>query len=586
MNILHGTPGLFLSYAAIEAPMLWTLIRRRARPATLLKAAGFGVPLVAIAGMGSAAAWSLLPQFGAGVEGSLRLIAGFGIHFGAGIATARWLMRDRPARVQYQRGTRILEAHDRDGVATLDSGARASRAHTAPLRSLTLAGLEVNPADETKHFKFIGTTGTGKSTAIRELLGGALERGDRAIVADPDGGYLRSFFDPSRGDAILNPFDSRSRKWDLFGEIRDAYDVDQLARSLLPDQGAADRTWIGYARTFFAAVTRRMHESAVRDPLELYRLLVTADASELRVLVSGTAAQPFLDPQNARMFDSVRSVASSALSSLEYIASQSGEPLSIRDWVRGGSQSAIATDGTAIESRVLFLPYHAPQIAALRSTISAWMRLAIFEAMSAPETDRRLWFVVDELDALGTIDGLRDALARLRKFGGRCVLGFQSAAQVTHTYGREEAQTIVENCGNTLILRCSGSDHGGTASFAARLIGQREVLRTNLSRTRRPTEWLASRTESEHVNIEPAILDSQIEQLRDLEGFLKFASSPSWRRVTLQPSDCHSVRSNARAAWSQWRCESANAANGTGRSAPTAACASCAAGETAEIDRI
>jgi len=54
------------------------------------------------------------------------------------------------------------------------------------------------------------------------------------------------------------------------------------------------------------------------------------------------------------------------------------------------------------------------------------MRLAIFEVMNSDEGDQKLWFVVDELDALGPIDGLKDALARLRKFGGRCVLGFQS----------------------------------------------------------------------------------------------------------------------------------------------------------------
>ena len=41
----------------------------------------------------------------------------------------------------------------------------------------------------------IGTTGTGKSTAIRELLEGALARGDRAVIADPDGGYLARFYD-------------------------------------------------------------------------------------------------------------------------------------------------------------------------------------------------------------------------------------------------------------------------------------------------------------------------------------------------------------------------------------------------------
>src|SRR5882762_9600939 len=39
------------------------------------------------------------------------------------------------------------------------------------------------------------------------------------------------------------------------------------------------------------------------------------------------------------------------------------------------------------------------------------------------------------------------------------------------------ANRIVENCGNTLILRCSGSEHGGTSQFASRLIGEREVVR-------------------------------------------------------------------------------------------------------------
>jgi type IV secretory pathway TraG/TraD family ATPase VirD4 len=147
---------------------------------------------------------------------------------------------------------------------------------------------------------------------------------------------------------------------------------------------------------------------------------------------------------------------------------------------------------------------------------------------------QRLWFVVDELDALGQIDGLKDALARLRKFGGRCVLGFQSIAQVSSTYGSGEAQTLVENCGNTLILRCSGSEHGGTSRFASRLIGEREVLRITSSRSRRATELLPAVTRSEHLSIEPAVMGSQIEQLPDLEGYLKLASSPAWVRVGLR----------------------------------------------------
>ena len=95
--------------------------------------------------------------------------------------------------------------------------------------------------DETKHFKMIGTTGTGKSTAIRELLEGALARGDRAVIADPDGGYLARFYDPSRGDVILNPFDPRAHTWNIYGELTASHDVEQLARSLIPDHEGPTR---------------------------------------------------------------------------------------------------------------------------------------------------------------------------------------------------------------------------------------------------------------------------------------------------------------------------------------------------------
>jgi hypothetical protein len=62
---------------------------------------------------------------------------------------------------------------------------------------------------------------------------------------------------------------------------------------------------------------------------------------------------------------------------------------------------------------------------------------------------------------------------------------FSRGKGVSSTYGKRVADTIVENCGNTLILRCSASEHGGTSEFASKLIGQREVTHTTQSRTRR-----------------------------------------------------------------------------------------------------
>src|SRR2546429_1651365 len=98
------------------------------------------------------------------------------------------------------------------------------------------------------------------------------------------------------------------------------------------------------------------------------------------------------------------------------------------------------------------------------------------------------------------------------------------------------ANRIVENCGNTLILRCSGSEHGGTSQFASRLIGEREVVRVTRSRSRRALEVLPAITHSEQLGVEAAVMGSEIEQLPDLAGYLKLASSPAWLRVGLRPA--------------------------------------------------
>jgi type IV secretory pathway TraG/TraD family ATPase VirD4 len=443
---------------------------------------------------------------------AVTLIAGLSL-----LAIVARMLRRRPSET-YKRGAMVREARGRVPV-------RDTPGHT---ERLALAGVRVRPEDEVRHFKIIGMTGTGKSTAIRELLAAALQRGDRAVVADPDGTYRARLFNRYRGDIVLNPFERDSLRWDPFAEITDSYDIEHLAGALIPGSGDASAAeWRGYARTFLSALLRVGHRVGRRDCAELWRLLSVASPEELRPMVSGTAAQPFLEPENARMFGSIRSVAASAIAAVEHVSTQRAAPFSVRAWV-----SSRRSPGT------LFIPYKARHIAALRSMVATWMRIAIFEALNAEEgSDQRLWFVVDELDALGAIDGLKDALARLRKFGGRCVLGFQSIAQVSNTYGSGDAQTIIENCGNSLILRCSASENGGTSQFASRLIGDREIVRKQVSSGSDresgflPRNGRRSRNISEQHVTEAAVLPSQIEQLPDFCGYLKVASSHEWIKV-------------------------------------------------------
>jgi hypothetical protein len=390
-SLTHGTTGLVLAYGSVLVPLLVGLLQGRAPVDKLLLSPLLAMPVTLIAAIALALINTLLVGLGSGGESafqvSLGVVVSAAIGYGAGRLVAA---RKQSSDTLYRRGAIVSFAQRLPFRQRSRKSAQDSRGVPNPNTPITLAGFPLAPEDETKHFKFIGTTGTGKSTAIREMLSTALARGDRAVIADPDGGYLGNFYNAERGDVILNPFEDDAAKWNLFGEITNDYDVDQLARSLIPDSGDPERTWTEYARTFFISVTQQAIAAGTKDDAELYRLLHLTPVKDLRVLLAGTAAGPFLAEGNDRMFSSVRSVTSSAVRALKYTMRQQATPFSVREWVRQRASRHAGGQGG-----VLFLPYKAGEIAALRSTISAWMRIAIFEAMGRGEGDQRLWFVVD-----------------------------------------------------------------------------------------------------------------------------------------------------------------------------------------------
>ena len=328
---IHGHPAWMLVYSLVALPLLVGLIRGRAPAAKLALFPVLALPsphsrccscrccrahsLSWAPGLLTARQFELIAFVTLGLFGYL-----------GGLAAAR-----KQADLTHKRGTRIEDGRQ----------LQQRRKRKGQGRAITLAGIAVPALDETKHFKMLGTTGTGKSTAIRELFDGALARGDRAVIADPDGGYLARFYDASRGDVILNPFDPRAHTWNIYGELTATHDVEQLARALIPDHDGADKSWRGYARTFFTAVARQTNDVGIRDLSELYRLLTSASSEELRILVAGTPAQPFLEGGNERMFGSIRSVTGASLTALDYLAEQKGPPISVRDWVRTGQGSAV-----------------------------------------------------------------------------------------------------------------------------------------------------------------------------------------------------------------------------------------------------
>ena len=413
-----------------------------------------------------------------------------------------------PRKVIHLRGTRLR----------VFTGQRGGRLKARLMGGVTLAGVPLSHEDETMHIAVIGATGSGKSTALRALMADAIRRGDRHVVADPDGAAMSAFFEP--GDVILNPFDRRCARWDLLGEIERTGDHAFLAQSVLPHLGIGEHDqWITYAQQLLAAALENFGRLGLGTTSDLITMLASGSVAELKLLCQGTAAARYFEPGGEKMLASILGTLAPAIGNLRFIATLDGEPFSIRQWVRSGAGS-------------LWLPYTANQVAALRGLISCWMNIAILETLSlSPDRDRRIWFHVDELDALGRIEGLKDAQARLRKFGGCVAVGFQSSAQVKAVYG-EGAHTIIENCGNLLLLRSGLSEGGGTAELISDLIGSREVERDDVSRSHTRGRFTSrSMSMQSKRTVEDMVLASEIMQLANQEGYVKRATCPRWIRV-------------------------------------------------------
>ena len=157
----------------------------------------------------------------------------------------------------------------------------------------------------------------------------------------------------------------------------------------------------------------------------------------------------------------------------------------------------------------------------LRNLVATALEMALVEGLSLSENQERgLWFVMDEVDSLGKVTSLRAGLTKLRKYGGRCVLGLQTVAQLRTTYGRDEAQTLIANTSVKCILRAGDSE---TAKSMEHELGEQEIERSqvNDSFSMSDNGQTQSQSTSTQVVRQSAVLASEIMGLPDLQGFLK-----------------------------------------------------------------
>lgn len=373
--------------------------------------------------------------------------------------------------------------------------------------SFKIADLPLPRNAECEHFLITGTTGSGKTNAVNQLITQIKARGDKAVIVDSTAGFLSRFYDPT-ADRLLNPFDIRSQNWSLWKELVHDYDYDEFAESLVPtDQ--YDKFWTRAAQQLLSATLMKMTLEADRSIDALLNHLLKKPLSEIVRFYQETLVSAYVDPSAEKTALGIRATLVSSIQSLKYLkAEKNGSTFSIREWITSDK-----------EKGCLFLSCLPTQREALKPLMSAWLSVALKSLMSAGEhSERRVWFIIDELASLNRIPILMPGLSEIRKYGGCIALSFQDFHQVEMIYGLQTARTIGALCGTKLIFRLDSH----AAQQMAELFGQQEILESTQSISYGAHQMRDGVSLRAEQRIRWLLSPSDLMQLDNLEAYLKF----------------------------------------------------------------
>jgi Type IV secretion-system coupling protein DNA-binding domain len=364
--------------------------------------------------------------------------------------------------------------------------------------------LQIRRVDETRHMLLIGTTSAGKTSAFTQILMQARDRGETAIIYDPEGWFLQRFYTPSRGDLILNPLDQRAPYWSPGEEVQNQAEAMSIAEALFPDRPGDQFFFLDSVRKVFAYIV-----SLNLSPQDLVRLM--CNPRELDALVKGT-------PYEETLSDVAAGQRKGVLGTLNNM----GATFSLLKSEKDAQRHWTAWEWVKRRQGWLFLTSTAATRAALMPLHSLWLDLLTLRLLSQADdpTARRVYMGMDELSTLNRLPQLETALTQNRKANTSILVGLQGQAQIETKYGHI-AQTLLAMPWTALFFKTAEPD---AAEWVSRYLGEQEIERWRPSQTSGESgagHGRKSKTDHEERFNRRAVSASEISGLDELRGYLK-----------------------------------------------------------------
>ena len=374
----------------------------------------------------------------------------------------------------------------------------------------TIGNMPLVKNSETSHILITGTTGSGKTSCMNELLPQIRKKNQPGIIVDYTGQMTKRYYNESKGDRIICINEAGSHVWDFWEDIKDEDNLAIIANSLFENKaGGYDEMWNNASKQFFKDSVRIIAKNKAPSIIDLHHLLSSASLFEVNRMLKGTVSSSMLDPNNEKTAMSVRTNTIAFIDWMENFR-ESNRKISISEWFH---------DKKLSKGSWLFFKSSPKQRVKVRSFYSMLLDLSINQIMELGENyDRRIWMIIDELPSLKKLPSLPQALSEFRKYGCSIVASLQSAHQLFDIYGQHSAYSMLDQFNSKFIFR---TDEHNFANYLCKGFGDIEY------REQAENYSYGAHEIRDGVNIssiekkKPLLTPSDIANLANLEAYVK-----------------------------------------------------------------
>ncbi|MEI6094364.1 MAG: type IV conjugative transfer system coupling protein TraD [Gammaproteobacteria bacterium] len=379
-----------------------------------------------------------------------------------------------------------------------------------------LTDFPIPKRSEYQGFFFHGSTGSGKTQAMMRLLDEIRRLGEPAIIYDKEC-TIKPYFFNQEIDIELNPVSVTCANWDLWSECENPMEFGNLAAYLIPKAAqGSDPFWVDSARTILTSMTWKIRNRDDKSAILLLQLLLTTTLEDLRDILKGTESENLVSREIEKTAISIKSVLATYMKSLRFLEGldKNGKPtFSIKNWIKEVAESNTPQKGW------LFITSRSKYHKEIKPLISLWLGLAMQGIQSLnPNTNKRIWLVMDELASLQRLEGLSDTVADIRKFGGCVAVGIQSITQLEFLYGHHEAHAITDLLNTSLYFR---SPKSRVAKWVSDDLGEQLVDEVRESQSYGPDSIRDGNTISTQRVTRKTVDAGQIMTMEDLHCYVR-----------------------------------------------------------------